>query len=170
MEKRRETIKGTIYWFQMHWPRDPKFFEEPRIVFPTMFSEQSATYIEDTAYFGMSTSLMIQKNADYKLKYILAILNSNFALHWFYSHGKKRGVGVDIGIEKLKSFPIKKVGHGEQDRIVELVDKMLKIERTDQSNKVVAERNIIKEQIDNLILDIYELTDNEKGMIKSFKI
>jgi hypothetical protein len=93
----------------MSWPRDPKFFDGPKIVFPTMFSKQAATYIEDVAYFGMSTSLMIQKRDDFRLKYILGVLNSQFALHWFYSHGKKRGVGVDIGIEKLKSFQLKKL-------------------------------------------------------------
>lgn len=172
MEKRRETVKGTIAWFQMHWPRDPKFFEEPRIVFPTMFSVQSATYIEESAYFGMSTSLMIQKDADYKLKYILAVLNSKFALHWFYSHGKKRGVGVDIGIDKLKSFPIRKIGLDKQKCVEDLVGKMLKIKSktTYQPSKPPIEENEIREQIDDLIMEIYELKDQEKELIKSFKI
>ena len=156
----------------MHWPRDPKFFEEPRIVFPTMFSVQSATYIEESAYFGMSTSLMIQKDADYKLKYILAVLNSKFALHWFYSHGKKRGVGVDIGIDKLKSFPIRKIGLDKQKCVEDLVGKMLKIKSktTYQPSKPPIEENEIREQIDDLIMEIDELKDQEKELIKSFKI
>ena len=34
--------------------------------------------------------------------------NSRIAYDWFYSFDKKRGAGVDIGVNKIRSFPIKR--------------------------------------------------------------
>ena len=62
---------------------------------------------QNKLYFGFSFSSIIQMSEDYSLKYLLTLLNSSFAQKWFYTFGKQRGVGVDIGVEKLRLFPVK---------------------------------------------------------------
>ena len=47
--------------------------------------------------------------------------NSKFAYNWFYANGKKRGVGVDIGVDKLRSFPIKRCDGAIKQTIVDKV-------------------------------------------------
>ena len=37
MEARRETKKGTIKWWQMHWPRKKILFENEKIDFRSVF-------------------------------------------------------------------------------------------------------------------------------------
>jgi hypothetical protein len=37
MDARRETLNGSIEWFQLHWPRDPRYFESEKVVLPSMF-------------------------------------------------------------------------------------------------------------------------------------
>jgi hypothetical protein len=107
MDIRRETINGNNSWFHLHWPRKKEYFENEKIVMPSMFTNNSAAYLNDKSYFGMSTNIINLQDNKYNLKYILAILNSSFAKKWFYTHGKHRGAGVDIGVSKLRLFPVK---------------------------------------------------------------
>ena len=72
-------------------------------------------------YVGMSFSCVIQKDTNYELEYILAILNSRFAYEWFYNNGKLRGAGVDIGVDKLRTVPIRIAKKNKQLEIVEMV-------------------------------------------------
>ena len=51
-------------------------------------------------------SVIIQKDKDYDLKYLLGLLNSSFGKNWFNTNGKKRGVGVDIGVSKYRNSNI----------------------------------------------------------------
>jgi len=86
-------------------------------------------------YFGMSMLSIIKKDGkDFSLKYLLAILNSTFACSWFYSYGKKRGVGVDIGVGKLRSFPIKMASKKIQDLFIDLVNQIIEITSNDDYN------------------------------------
>jgi len=169
MNDRRETKKGTIKWFQLHWPRKEKYFENDKIVLPVMFKNLSATFIDESSYFGLSTNIIITKNPNYTLKYILAILNSRFALYWFYKHGKIRGVGVDIGVEKLRTFPIKKASRIEQQPFIFLVDEILSITKDedylDNPNKQAKVKEY-EHQIDQMVYKLYELTEEEIKIVE----
>jgi hypothetical protein len=93
--------------YGLHRPREQKYFEKPKIIFKNMFVKVGFSFDDEGKYyFGFSFSSIIQKNEEYDLKYMLAILNSKFAENWFYNNGKKRGAGVDIGVQKLSQFPI----------------------------------------------------------------
>lgn len=159
MEKRRETISGTIAWYQLHWPREQKYFDSPKIVFPSMFKTQVASYVEEPAYFGMGTSLIIQKDKNYSLLYIIGLLNSSFGFHWFKSNGKKRGAGLDIGVDKLRSFPIKIADLKTQKKVVTLVEKIIK-SKASLHNVIELER-----ELNNIVEDLYNFSQNEREII-----
>lgn len=169
MDARRETKKGTVKWFQLHWPREERFFENAKIVIPSMFKQATATFIAEPAYFGLSTNLIITKDLNYNLKYLLAIINSNFALYWFYRHGKQRGVGVDIGVDKLRSFPIRKAVGDEQKPLIEMVDKVLVLKESKGYCREINKQKKVEEyeaQIDQMVYKLYGLTDDEIKIVE----
>jgi adenine-specific DNA-methyltransferase len=172
MQERRETKKGTISWFQLHWPREEKYFEGEKIVMPAMFNKPTATLISEPAYFGLSTNLMVSLDKNYNLKYILSIINSKFALDWFRKNGKKRGIGIDIGVGKLRLFPIKIATKDEQKLFVVIVDRILAITKTEDYSANPVKQEKVKEyghQIEQMVYKLYNLTDEEIEIIEDSK-
>lgn len=169
MDARRETKKGSNKWFHLHWPRENKYFEGHKIVVPAMFDTVRAGYQEKGGYFGLSTNVITSKNPDYNLKFLLAILNSTFANYWFHKHGKKRGVGVDIGVDKLRNFPIIKSVLQEQKPLIEIVDKILSVTNSSDyftSSEKQAKVKEYEKQIDQLVYQLYGLTPEEIAIVE----
>jgi len=92
--------------YGIHRARNIKYFNQPKIIFKGMFKTPDFTYDEADYFFGFSFSSIIKKQDENSLKYLLALLNSKLANKWFYTFGKLRGIGVDIGVEKLRTFPV----------------------------------------------------------------
>lgn len=111
--------------YGLHRPRKKEYFTVPKIVLPSMFSDNNFSYDESNSVFGMSFNIIFNSMPEYHLKYILAILNSKYALTWFYKNGKHRGAGVDIGVEKLKSFPIAKATDEIKNKLISIVDDII---------------------------------------------
>lgn len=136
--------------YGLHRPRKSKFFEKDKIVFKSMFSKPEFDIDETQLYFGMSFSSIIQKDEKYSLKYLLGILNSCFANKWFYTYGKQRGIGVDIGVEKLRLFPVKNASSRLQFIIESTVDFARFYKRLNRESSLVIENTI-----DALVFNLY---------------
>jgi|26BtaG_2_1085354.scaffolds.fasta_scaffold00496_7 hypothetical protein len=106
LDKFSDFITSSNRPYGLHRPREVKYFERPKILFKSMFKENEFYLDYDNLYFGMSFSSIIAKEDDQLLSPLLGILNSKLALSWFYNNGKHRGAGVDIGVAKLRSFPL----------------------------------------------------------------
>jgi hypothetical protein len=136
--------------YGLHRPRKQKYFEFPKIIFKGMFVYPEFEYDDDKYYFGFSFSSIIQKNKNFSLKYLLALLNSRFAQKWFNTHGKQRGAGVDIGVEKLRLFPVLKANRDIQSLVSNLVD----CARYYRSSNAKASK-AIEATIDGLVFNLY---------------
>ncbi len=113
LERRRETLQGKIPWWHLHWPRESRLFEEPRILAVQMCREPLFAYVEAPTYVGFSVNLIVLKPgstgsliSDLSLPALAAILNSHAASEWFSTHAKRRGVNLDITGSTLKNFPL----------------------------------------------------------------
>jgi adenine-specific DNA-methyltransferase len=106
MDARRETVNGSIEWFQLHWPRDPRYFESAKVVLPSMFRTPAAAFVPEEAYFGLGSNVVIGGQGFFTLKILTALLNSSVGAWWFLTNSKKRGVGVDVGVDRLRQFPL----------------------------------------------------------------
>jgi len=169
MDVRRETKKGVNKWFHLHWPRREEQFAKKKLILPAMFERQNVGYMETEGYFGLSSNIIIQKNTSYSLKYILAILNSSLALDWFYRYGKKRGVGVDIGVNKLRTFPIKKPSLKVQEPFKNCVDRILSITKDEdylQNPQKQARVKTLEREIDRMVYELYGLTNEEIKIVE----
>jgi len=100
MDERRETKNGSNKWFHLHWPREEKYFVSEKVVVPSMFSKPNAAYQAEEGFFGLSSNIIISRDKNYDLKYILAILNSKLANYWFYNKQEFHIYCNKINIEK----------------------------------------------------------------------
>lgn len=121
-----EYITSSNKPYGIHRPRQRKYFESPKIIMPSMFAENGFVIDYNYHYYvGMSFQCIVLNDDNYLIEYILAVLNSSVAREWFYSYGKKRGAGVDIGVDKIRSFPIMPCDISTQKDIAEKVRKLL---------------------------------------------
>ncbi|MFC1613457.1 Eco57I restriction-modification methylase domain-containing protein [Patescibacteria group bacterium] len=162
LDKYRNFITSSNKPYGLHRARDLMYFINPKIIFKGMFVKNEFTYDEDGYFVGFSFSLIVQKDQQYNLKYILAILNSKFALDWFYKNGKKRGAGVDIGVEKLRLFPIKISNKEQQKPFINLVDQILKKKKDNPQ----ADTGDLEKRIDEMVYELYGLTEEEIKVVE----
>jgi Eco57I restriction-modification methylase/TaqI-like C-terminal specificity domain len=156
MDARRETVKGTIKWFQLHWPRDPRYFESPKVVLPSMFSVPNAAYVPEPAYFGLGSNVVIGGDKSFSLKLLCALLNSKVGAWWFDTNGKKRGSGVDVGVDRLRQFPLPKASTGLAE-VEKLVDWIIAA----KANTPNADVSGAEQKMDALIYGLYGLSEDD---------
>jgi len=176
LDKMKKFITSSNKPYGLHRPRESKYFESPKLICKGMFLSPEFYYDEDKHYVGFSFSVIIQKDKNYHLKYLLGLLNSEFAKKWFNANGKKRGVGVDIGVLVFRKFPVYLADKKQQIEIAGLVDKMQglnqELQKLDQELDD-KEYNEIKEQIvktdkkiDAEVYKLYGLTEEEIKIVE----
>ena len=102
---------------------------------------------------------VILKDNSFNLKYVLGIINSKLASYYMYNFIFNRAVRtVDFGY--VSKLPIKVVPHSKQQKVIDLVDKLLK-EDTDSSNA-----KDLRDKIDEEVYAIYGIKPKEIDMIE----
>lgn len=169
--KGREILKyshlwsgGYIEYGDWLWcPRDPKFFENPKIFLRQTSSDIIATFIEDPFYCIDSVHSLITKPSGPDLKYLLGILNSklgNFLYHLLIAEEGK--VFAQVKLNFLRKIPIRKASQRDQAIISEIVDKILHAKKEDPTaNTLMLER-----QVDELVYQLYDLGKEEISKIE----
>ena len=79
-------------------------------------------------------------------------------------NGKKRGAGLDIGVQKLRLFPIKIVSASTQSRFIEVVDQILGITKNEDYFTNSSKQNLVNEfvkKIDLMVYELYGLSESE---------
>lgn len=136
LDKFRKYITSSNKPYSLHRPRIEKLkngdeiirkdiFKQEKLICKGMFDIPEFTYDNQNYYVGFSFSIISKKNEEYSLKYLLGIMNSEFGKKWFHKEGKRRGVGVDIGVGVFRQFPVKKISMKEQLVFEKLVDEIL---------------------------------------------
>ncbi len=144
--------------YGLHRPRELALFKNKKILFKGMFDKNEFAIDENKYFVGMSFISIIEKGNSngFSLEYLLGILNSNYALNWFNTYGKKRGAGVDIGVDKLRSFPMSTQPNKKVDILVKQV-----ISRKASNQETYA----LEQEINNLVNKLYELTYDEARLL-----
>ena len=154
MDARRETVKGTIEWFQLHWPRDPRFFESEKVVLPSMFRTPAAAYVPEPAYFGLGSNVVIGGEGHFSLTVLASLLNSSVGSWWFLTNSKKRGIGVDVGVDRLRQFPLPAYDAG-----LAVVDSLVKLIIVGLSNNSNNDLEVyvrfIRDLVDACVMECY---------------
>ena len=118
---------------------------------------------------------MLVKNNDYDIKYLLALLNSKLYYLWLYYRGKRKGEILELYVTPVENIPIKQISKEEQRDFIKLVDQLILLKQefyespnTDKQNLNQKINDIVNE-IDYLVYELYDLTDEEIDLIENSK-
>ena len=85
LSKKRETRKGTLPWWCLHWPRYEQLFTEPKIIM-RQTSDRIRCVYDDSGYYVLNSLLVFKRNTEsYNYKFIASSLNSKLCN---YLYGK----------------------------------------------------------------------------------
>ncbi len=141
----------------LHRPRQIDFSGE-KIVVPQRSKINKFAYNECDWYSSADVYYITKKSNLFYLKYVLALLNSKLYYFWLFNKGKKKGDMLELYQKPLSEIPIKNISLKEQKFLVEIVDKILLATSKEEIIK-------LENQIDLMIYDLYELTNDERKII-----
>jgi hypothetical protein len=182
LSDRNEVKNGAYPWFRLERPREKFVYNAPdKIIVPYRAVENKFAYDNNQGFNdgGGSYAIVIKDNIEISIKYILGILNSTL-LNWYYGFiGKPKGTSREYFNEPLSKIPIREIDFSKMsekanhDKMVELVDMMLGLQKKYHSATIETEKNLFKKQIDivdkqidQLVYQLYGLTDEEINIVE----
>ena len=163
--------------------REEFIFKRPKILIRKTGREIIAAWDDNEYYYEQSLFSISKQDSDSKidLKYILGILNSKLSSYLLRINPfSKKDTFPQIRLHWLKNFPLKKIDFSNpsdkasHDRMVALVDQMLNLNKKLNSAKLPQEKNLLKrqieaadKQIDQLVYELYDLTEEEIKIVES---
>ena len=161
LDNMTDYITSTYKPYGLHRARKYSDFTQPKLIGPSMFVQPCYCYDDQNLFVGMSYNIITPKDGT-NLFFILGIINSKYAQDWFHSNAKHRGAGVDVGVDKLRTFPIASATKSQQQQIIDLVNIILVKKKQDSQSNTSIEENAI----DAIVYELYGLTDAEIKIIK----
>lgn len=159
-ERDKQYIK---YWSHLRCKRNEKYFESPKIFLRQTSDKVIACYIEEPFYAIDSVHSLIQKEWEVALKYILWVINSRF---WDYLYkliiSEEGKVFAQVKLTFLRKIPIKIPTLNQESAIITLVNQILSAKKLDPK----ADTGFLEKQIDKLVYELYELTDEEVKIVE----
>ena len=105
LEGRRETKKGRMKWFHLHWPRREDLFAAgPKLACPTRVERPAFTVIEEEYYASRAVNMLVTDRID--LYYLAGVFNSAPVHFWLMHCGKRLGKMLQIDTAVLLGIPI----------------------------------------------------------------
>jgi len=178
-------FKGEFVWYvpdQMRKhritarPGGRERFEMPKILVQDIGKRLVATLDDD--YFYVKDALMLhQKENGLDLKFVLAIINSKLLNYWYAQKFRTLSVAknaiLQLPIHRINfDNPDEKKRH---DNLLALVDKMLELNKRlapirdtycNERDELLREINHTDYEIDNLVYDLYGLTEEERKIVE----
>ncbi|WQS61430.1 class I SAM-dependent DNA methyltransferase [Helicobacter pylori] len=139
-------------------------FEKEKIVYPCIMAKEPCFVYEEKGFYAPAPANIITGDK-IEIKYITALLNSKciyFAMRKFYMGG---GIEGELKTNNLEKIPIPQITEKNQelaDKIIALVDKILKSKAKDPK----ANTQGLEKEIDALVYQLYHLTDEEIKIIE----
>jgi len=161
--KRREAANGTIEWYSLNWPRRKKLFDNPKILIRQTANRIIAAFDND-GWYCLKSGLIVQlpDNSDLHYYYLLALLNSklfDFLYHDLVNEDNR--IFPEVKPIQLFKLPIKEADKIEQEQIINLVEQI----NSAKSNSLATDN--LESQIDQLVYQLYDLTDEEIKIIEN---
>lgn len=181
LEARRETRLGVRRWWQLHWPREERLWQRPKLIALQMGPRPALVPAIEPTYVSFSANVFVpSEEIREPLNYFAAILNSRLLWKWFRHHAKRRGAGLEINGHVLAQAPIRRIDFQSTedtaacDRLSALVEQMLALagqarERPEPQilQTIEAERAAADEEIDRLVYHLYGLGPDEIAIVEA---
>ncbi|MCP9200586.1 N-6 DNA methylase [Gramella sp. GC03-9] len=151
------------YGSWLHRKRDPKYFENPKILIRQIGETPFCTLDFDNYYTLNTIYNGILVNDDYDLKYVFGLITSK-TLKFFWKTKFHDGKSLFPKIKKsqLVQIPVFQGSMEEQAKIAKLVDHIIQIKK----NKPEANISSFESEIDQLVYELYGLTEEEIEIVE----
>ncbi len=161
---------------------EERFFQGPRLVIqklrnPMLRQRLVVGYLDDDQTYsaGVLLNVVLKPGQEYHLFYLMGLLNSKAINYWY----RKCVLDVSIRVVDIAKVPVRAIGFSDRsdrarhDRMVELVEGMLALHKRlgdakTEHAKTLLERQIetTDRQIDQVVYELYGLTDDEVRLIE----
>ncbi len=134
-KKQNEFIK---YGEWLAEPRKKIYFEQEKIIIREIVNPRIfATYIEESAVIKNISAVIISKNKNFSLKYLLALLNSKLLSFYIDEQSPKSSNKAypSFSSKLIKNIPIKKINLEQQVPFIQKADQMLSLNKQLQETK-----------------------------------
>ena len=149
-------------WYALHRPREEKIFLGEKIIVPYRNKKNIFGYSDKPLYASRDVFFLNIIKDSLKIKYLLALLNSKLYYIWLYYKGKRKGEMLELYATPLKEIPIKVASSDEQEKYIQIVDRIMELKKLDKDTQE------LENQIDEMVYDLYELTEEEKELVRNF--
>jgi len=162
MEERRENIKGNRKFYNLHWPREEKNFKKGEKILSIRMCPEYPIFslTEEEAYVMLTFNII--KTGRTNMKYLTGLLNSKLVAFWLKYMGKMKGDDYQIDKKPLMNIPIKIADEDLENKIIKLVEEIIELKKLNKDTQD------LENQIDEMFYDLYELTEEEKGLVRNF--
>ncbi|BBE30107.1 hypothetical protein OSSY52_02480 [Tepiditoga spiralis] len=145
--------------YGLHRSRNENFFKGEKIISLRKCSKPTFSFNNFDCY--ISQSFFSIKTIRINLKYLTGILNSKLIEFWLRNMGKMQGNTYQIDKEPLMNIPIK-VKNSNQKIFIKIVNQIIELKK---QKKDTTE---LENKIDEMVYDLYELTEEEKEIVRNF--
>lgn len=155
----KDPLLYLLYGKHLACPRSKEIFEQPKILIREAGAEITATYDDKNYYIMSSLYNAILRDKSFSLKFLLGLLNSRLFQYIMYklTFEKTKGAFTKAKIFHYYELPVKTCNRAEQQRVIDIVDRILSIKKSDPLSNIVS----LEQQLNNIIYKLYNLTEDE---------
>ena len=166
LQKRREVHKGSRRWFELWRAREEHIFEGEKIVSPQRSKVNTFGY-NNTEWYAASDVFFITKpKYKFSLKVLVGILNSKIIYQWLYYRGKRKGYMLELTAKPLSEIPIPDIDEVTKQNIAKQIEALVDQILEAKQNYPEADTTNLESQIDELVMDLYDLTEEERDIVR----
>ena len=148
--------------YGLHRARQENFFNGEKIIALRKCVGRPLFSYSDFPCYVSATFYIIQTDR-WDMKFLTGVLNSRLIAYWLRHRGKMQGVNYQLDKEPLMAIPLPELERSEQMEISGLVAQILSAKAADPD----ADTTAIEATIDNLVYDLYELTEDEIEQVEA---
>lgn len=157
-EKARKRYDKGKYWWELRSCDYYEEFEKPKIIYPNICPRPEFTFDNFSQYTNQKCFIISLDD-----KALLGILNSKVMFFFFKNVlPKLRGDYFEPSYVFIKDFPIPSLTESGRKQITDLVENVL-----DKRTVSNYDNSIIEEEIDQIVYNLYDLTEEEIALIES---
>jgi hypothetical protein len=164
LSQKRETKKGTLPWWCLHWHRYADLFESNKIIMRQTSDSIRATY-DDSGYYVLNSILVLQlkENIGYSYDFVLGVLNSKLCNYFYQLFSQELGrTFAEVKPKNVRKLYIPKINSNEQLKIESLVRTILENKKVDPNYNSID----LEIEIDKELYTIYNLTPEEVDIVE----
>jgi len=169
LDKFRKIITTDFKPYGIHRTRVEDFFKGKKIVSVRKTKIPSFSFVNFDSY--VNQVYYVIKTNRINMKFLTGLLNSKLIHFWLYHKGKRQGEQLQVDKAPLLEIPLIRQ---ENEQIIQNVDLIIELNKKLKTINLDREKELIKKQIlalekqnDEIVYDLYNITDKEKQIIES---